>query len=477
MTGEAPHPLAARLADYVVSGSHREYPDDVLDLARMCLADWVCVTLGAVDEPAAIHISSVVDGWSADGPSCTFRGSRLPPPLAALVNGTLAHCLDYDDVHFPSLSHLSAPTWAALLALAAGTPCTAQRLLECFVTGFEIGARLGSNGVGPAVLDRGWHATGVVGRLAATVASAALLGLDRAKVIAAVAIAATQTSGLTASFGTDAKPLHAGKAAFDAILSAQLAASGFRGAADVIDRRGGLIDTLVQLAPPEMRLDDLEHGWKIRENALKPYACCGMTHAAIDAARYLATEAGARHAGSLAHVTRVDVEAHPLTSKVAAQTGVTTPLAAKFSIAYCTALGLSGYRATVRDFATDRIAQPDIARLAHKVVLHSAPAMAATAARVSVAFDDGTQISHLTEVSLGNPGNPMSWDDLREKFIALVESKIGARSAPLFEHLRHFGRARDAEGMWAIVLPRDPPIDTNSFRPDGGSAPVLAAAG
>jgi len=450
MTGPTPPSLAQRLADYTVSSAKRSYPDEIFDKARMCLADWVCVTLGATEEPAAKRIDSVIHAWMGQGHSATFHGSHQTPALAALINGTMAHCLDYDDVHFPSLTHISAPTWAAILALACGTPITQQRLLECFITGYEVGARLGSHGVGPAILDSGWHATGVIGRLSATVASAALLGLEPEQVKQAIAIVATQTSGLTASFGTDSKPMHCGKAAFDAIFSVQLALSGFRGEIDILEGPRSLIDTLVQTNTPKMILENLENDWKIRENALKPYACCGLTHAAIDSARHLYLELGSH---GLSHLERIDVMAHPLASKVAAQTQVTTPLAGKFSIAYCTALGLNGYHASAQDFTSERIAQPELARLADKVTLHADDRFAPTAASVILSFSDKTTVERVTQESLGNPGNPMTWEDLHIKFAALTETKIGARSELLFEHLRTFGGERNADIIWGLGIP------------------------
>jgi len=440
--------LADKISNYTVLSGTRSYPSDVLDLARMCLADWICVCIGALDEPPGIHVENLVQGFMSRGPAATFRGAKLPPTLASLINGTLAHCLDYDDVHFPSLSHISAPTWAAVLALASEKNIIQQRLLECFITGFEIGSRLGSNGVGIALNDHGWHATGCIGRLAATVASAALLELESEKIKNAIAIVATQTSGLTASFGTDAKSLHSGKAAFDAVFSAQLALSGFRGGLNILEQPNGLINVLVPLNTPIMSIEDLENSWKIRENAIKPYACCGQTHAAIDASRYLNSKLGIDQIGN---AVRVDVYAHPIASKVAALTKVKEPLAAKFSISYCCALGLLGYSANASDFKLERISQAEIIGLADKVFLHADRNLGVTSARVSVTFKNGSQSEKLITESLGNPGNPISWKDLKLKFMSLVEPRIGKRSYELFDLLRDFGGAKDIGTMWAVI--------------------------
>src|SRR5919197_5856847 len=118
-------------------------------------------------------------------------------------------------------------------------------MLSAFVAGFETAARIGS-GLGEPVSLRGWHGTGVFGRLGAAAAAAVLLRLDAEQALHALGAAATQTSGLVASFGTMAKPFHAGKAAMEGIVAAQLAAAGFAAATGLFEPGGGLDTALVQ---------------------------------------------------------------------------------------------------------------------------------------------------------------------------------------------------------------------------------------
>src|SRR5207302_8049801 len=118
------------------------------------------------------------------------------------------------DTYVKAVTHVSAPVWAATLALGEEIGANERDLLAAFVGGFETASRLGS-GLGEAVTARGWHSTGVFGRLGAAAAGAALLRLDAERALHALGAAATQTGGLTGPFGTMAKPFHAGKAAME----------------------------------------------------------------------------------------------------------------------------------------------------------------------------------------------------------------------------------------------------------------------
>src|SRR5207248_2468952 len=132
-------------------------------------------------------------------------------PFAALANGTLAHCLDFDDTYVKAITHTSAPVWAASLAVGEQIEADEAAMLSAFVAGFETAARIG-DGLGEPVSARGWHGTGVFGRLGAAAAASALLRLNAERALHGLGLAATQTGGLTASFGTMAKPVDAARA-------------------------------------------------------------------------------------------------------------------------------------------------------------------------------------------------------------------------------------------------------------------------
>src|SRR6185369_8116024 len=294
-------PILDSVVHFVTEARNRAYPPDVIEAARKCLVDWTGVALGAVNEaPGTITREALADS----GPSLVLSGGTASPTNAALINGTLAHSLDFDDTHVASLTHVSGPTWAATLALAPLAEDDEADLLVAFITGFETGARLGSV-VGPALLERGVHATAVIGGLAATAAGCALLRLDETQTANAFGLAATQAGGLTASFGTMAKPFHAGRAAMNGALAVQLARAGFTASHDIFDSPKGLAGALIQDRSVAFK-SVASNTWQILHNTFKPYASCLLTHASIDCARKLA------EAGNPGKIERVVAKVHPL---------------------------------------------------------------------------------------------------------------------------------------------------------------------
>jgi 2-methylcitrate dehydratase PrpD len=429
----ANHDIARAFARYIAGAGTRALPPEVVDAARLCLADWVAVALGAAEEDAARLVRATIAGWRSAGGATVLLDGTAAAPFAALANGTLAHCLDFDDTYVDAVTHTSAPVWAATLALGEARGADAAALLAAFVTGFEVAARAGHK-LGEAVTARGWHGTGVFGRLGAAAASAALLGLDETRAAHALALAATQTSGLTGSFGTMAKPFHAGKAAQDGVVSAELAAAGFLGAPALLEP-GGLDRAVIQdgsltVAPPDFA------DWKILRNSFKLYAACHLTHASIDAARALVAAQI-----ELDAVERVRARVGALAAQITGQTGGApdTALAGKFDLKYCVALALHGREVSADDFREPWRLEPALAATAGKIQVERDPAMGFAAARLELALADGKTLAHDIPVGRGHPGNPMTWDDLWRKFSALVEPRLRHRTAEAFELLRGFG--------------------------------------
>ncbi|HVC52947.1 MAG TPA: MmgE/PrpD family protein [Stellaceae bacterium] len=424
----------ARIAAYIATAPSRSLPAEIEDAARLCLADWLGVAIGAGDEPAARAVRDTAAGWHSAGRATVLYGVAAAAPFAALANGTLAHCLDFDDTHIGAVTHTSAPVWAATLALGEELGADESTMLRAYVAGFETASRLGG-GLGAAVTAHGWHGTGVFGRLGAAAASAALLRLDETRALSALGAAATQAGGLTASFGTMAKPFHAGKAAMDGVIAAQLATAGFQAATGVLEPGGGLDNVLVQDGSARITPSDFT-GWEILNNSFKPYAACHLTHPAVDAARVLAPGAN-----ELAALRQVRADVGPLADQVTGhRSGAPqTALEGKFDIKYCVALGLHGKTLSADDFREPWRPDPAILATAGKVAITADPAITYTEARLSVEFADGRVASRHVPVGKGHPGNPMGWDDMAAKFDGLVRPRLGARSEALFALVRAFG--------------------------------------
>jgi 2-methylcitrate dehydratase PrpD len=439
-------PNAAALADFVVGMRQRSLPPEVEAAARMCLVDWLGVAIAARDEGAARAVRTVVAGWGSGDAHVLFAPAASAAG-AALVNGTMAHCLDFDDTHVGSLAHLSGPSWAAALALGTARKATPDAMIRAFLAGFETGGRLGNGGVGDALNERGLHSTGFIGCVAAAATSSAVLMLDQDGVARTLGAAATQAAGLTASFGTMAKPFHAGKAAFNGVLSAELAAAGFVPAPDLLEPEGGLASALIQDGRTRLPPVTSEMAREVLRNSFKPYASCLLTHPVIDAARELARGL------DVTRVERVGVGVHPMAVQLAGKPSPATPLEGKFSIAFCAALGLSGRSASYGDFTPARLSDPALRALLPRVELVTVSDMAKTAAWMEVLMADGTRRRADIALALGNPERPLSWDDMQSKFTGLVEPALGRDAVRLFGAARRFATGDDLAAIVQLTRP------------------------
>ncbi|MBV1927136.1 MAG: MmgE/PrpD family protein [Rhodobacteraceae bacterium] len=443
------HPNADILSSHVATTLDRPLPDDILDAARMCLADWIGVLVGAHNQGAGNVARKVATAWAAPGKAPVFQDGFQSPMASALVNGTFAHCLDYDDTHLGCLAHLSGPTWAATLAMAQELGSSDVDALKAFVTGFETGARLGGKDFGETVNKRGFHSTSVIGRFSAAASASVLMGLDQTRIANAIGVAATTAGGLVASFGTMSKPFHAGKAAMDGLLAAQMGAAGFESGQALIETDGDtLANAFVQNGEARIPALDFNDGWEILNNTFKPYAACLLVHPTVESARDIHAQIGNRR------VRSAQARIHPMVLRFAAKTAVNEPLEGKFSVGYCAALGLCGFDASEQDFTSERVADPNVQAMFNKVKVITDDSLTSTAATMSVIFEDDSTITADTPLARGNPGNPIGWDGMQRKFMSLAEPVYGSRANDLFDLARTAGSGDALQQISAMLAER-----------------------
>jgi len=438
-----------QISDYVSGARGRTFPPEVTRAAVTALIDYIGVAVGAVNDAPVVPVRRVAESWGARGNAPIFLGPRTTPALAALVNGTMAHAMDYDDAHQMGAGHVSCPCWSAALALAAQLGSDEKETLAAFITGFEVMARLGGGGpkgVGRNLHRRGFHPTSVLGRIGAAVVASVLMRLDPRQVEYAMGIAATTASGLVGSFGTHAKPFHGGKAAMDGILAVELAAAGFEGATQLLETEKGLLDCLIQDRAVEVPPLDFGARWEILRNGFKPYASCRATHASVQTARSLAPQLAGRK------ITRVHAKVHPNVMVVAGRTDPRTPLECKFSAAFCIALGLRGYPLVASDFTEATLKNRAVTALLPLIELEVVPDQPQYEAHLDVWLEGGERLHGDTPVVLGHADNPMSEADFRTKFEGLVEPVLGkAKAGKLYALLNNFAAAGTLRKLDAML--------------------------
>ena len=314
----------------------------------------------------------------------------------------------------------------AALAVAEELDATGEALLVALTVGIEVECRVGAV-VNPEHYGVGWHATGTLGTIGAAAAVAHLLGLDAEAFATAIALAATQASGLKASFGTMAKPLHAGLAASAGVLAARLAAGGFTGEPTVLEApqglaraAGGAVLDDARLA----RLDRLTGRWVVRDTLFKHHAACYLTHASINAARSLADKVAA------ADVEAVEVHVAPESLDVCAIPEPTTGLEGKFSLRATTAMALLGDDTTdAATYSDERVRSGELIDLRDRVTVVPEPGRPSTRSRVVVRTRSGDVVEAEDDTSRPADDLARQWELLAAKAAGLARPVLGSDGA------------------------------------------------
>ena len=451
--------LAAKASDAKVSGDvtrllaeraarlrYEDIPPEVRALARQCLLDWLAVALAGADAPlSAILRAEALEQGGAPRATLIGGGGRTATLQAALVNGAASHALDYDDVNLAMAGHPSVAVLPGLLALAEAREASGRDLLTAFVAGYETACRIGLL-VAPGHYGRGFHATATVGSFGAAAACARLLRLDGEGMATALGIAGTQAAGLKAMFGTMCKPLHAGKAAQNGLLAANLAARGFTARPDLLECAQGFAGTQSRGCNAEAALAEPAGGFHLRANLFKYHAACYLTHAPIECALALRR----RIAFLPEQVARVEVTLDAGADTVCNIAAPRTGLEAKFSLRFTVALALAGIdTARLDTFADALVARPDLVALRDKVVVGFEPHWPHTKAAMILTLADGSRLE--TSHDSGGPASDIVAQGARveAKYQSLAAPVLGdAGAARLLEAVR---RLEDLEGVAAMT--------------------------
>ena len=425
--------------------------------AAVAVLDTVGVALAGASEPASLIVSTVVSAEGGD--ACAVFGTvgRASMSGAALANGTAAHALDYDDMCFVSLAHPSAPLVPAVLAAGESEGLAGRDVLDAYVVGFEIEARLGAL-MNPRHYQRGWHCTSTLGTIGAAAAVSRLLRLDARAAGHALAIAASQASGLKENFGTMVKPLHAGLAARNGVLAALLARGGMTASELALDGPQGFLHAMdAEGTALADAIADLGSRWEILDTGItvKLYPSCAGTHPTLDAILHLR-----RRDGFLADdVERIEVDVDSIVPTILIYDRPTTGLEGKFSLPFCAAAAVAFGRVGTDTFEAATLTDPRVATLMPRVSMRvdtaldrGAPAL--THARVHITLRDGRVLTQEARGARGYPENPASDTELDEKFMACARRALpedGARRA--LGLLRSIDTLPDVRPLTAALQP------------------------
>ena len=425
--------LATRLGQFATSSTFDTLPDEVIDSVRHRVLDvlGICVAAAPLDTSRGARRFALEQGGRGLAYAVGVPDT-LPAPLAALVNGVLAHSLDYDDTHLPSVLHPSATVVPAALAAAQATGASGEETIAAIACGLEVCVRTGMAGYDQAAgtsvfFEHGQHATSICGALGGAVSAALLYGLGAEGVTHALGVAASMASGLIEAnrTGGTVKRLHCGWAASSAVSAAQLVRHGFTGPPTVLEGRFGFYQAWLHGQFDAGAITDgLGEQWAVPGIFFKPYPANHFTHAGIDAARSLREQGlalddiASLHLGVAAPTVRTIGE--PIEVKRTPETGYM----AQFSGPYTVVAGLlggGGLGVGLDDFTDELARDPRRRELmalvdvvaderCTKIFPHQFPAVLTAQTR------SGHELVAEVLVNRGGPDRPLSYEELGTKF-------------------------------------------------------------
>ncbi len=407
---------SGKIASFVTSFPRSALSSSQAHLVTRALFDTLVCALAGAREPASTIALQYASGQSALASGTVWAtGEILPIEFAALVNGTMGHALDYDDVSSPLRGHPSVAIFPALLALGESIDACGQDIVDAYAVGFEVCLRMAR-----AMVDdhyaKGWHSTSSIGSLGAVAACARLLTLTRQQCVNALGIAVAQIAGSRQNFGTMAKPFQAGQANALALRAIGLARLGFDASAEALDGAQGYSALYADGADLSGQLDQLGTSPLELETSgieVKKYPLCYATHRALDGLMDLIGEFPAL---GLSDIDFVEVTTNYRATVPLIYASPQTGLEGKFSMQYAVVAALLDRKVSLTSFEDSAVQRPEVqAFLPRVTVREGAPPMFPRWASLRIMLCNGQVLTKRIDQLRGSKELPLTDTELVSK--------------------------------------------------------------
>ena len=421
--------MTEKFAEFCEQLKYDDLSPDVIKRTKLLILDTVGIIIRARhDAESTSSLVSAIEKLEMSNGSCQAFSDKktCSPSAAALLNGTLAHSLDFDDTHAEASLHSSAPILAAAFAAAQMKNCSGQELITACVLGYEIQIRLGLAGGSSAHYKRGFHPTATCGIFGAAAAAGYIVGLSKEQFISAFGIALSQSSGSMQFLndGSWTKRSHVGQAAQNGLNAAILAGEGFKGPKEAFEGKWGYLNSFVSGGDLSKALEGLGEKFETLNLGVKPYPSCRYSHAAIDGLLELKKEINF-DVNDLEDVdvglseTALNIIGYPIEEKQNPENVVD----GQFSMPFCAALVLRNGSFTWDDYKSN-LKNDDVLDLCKKVNVspnkqaeECCPKYMSANVKIKVS---GKVYEKFVKIPKGDPENFMTDQEFEDKFDGLT---------------------------------------------------------
>ncbi len=441
--------LTEMLARFASGPAFTAAPEAAARIIRNGFVDTLATMIAGRNESVVRIVRQHVQARLSNAPeaSVLLGPERLPAQEAALINGTAAHALDYDDVALAG--HPSAVLVPALLAEGEAIGASGAELMRAYLVGYEVWAELVSRDADPYHL-KGWHPTAVFGTVGAAAALACLRGLSVDMCRNAIALSASMAAGLVANFGTMTKPFHAGRAAGAAVDAVRLALRGMTASSDAIEHHAGFLQAISPKGNVDLErsTDGLGRSLRLLDSGLsvKKYPICYATHRVIDAVIDLALT-GNLHPEEVSSVhATIGLGQASMLRNHAPETALEAKFSLEFAVASALVARAVGRAQLTEEFVNSQAVREAMKRVEISPVDSSCPIEPAFAYsdRVRIRLRDGRTLdSGEVRFARGNAKLPLGEDELKAKFFDCVAGAEHIDADALYARLMALDGVRD----------------------------------
>lgn len=422
--------ITKAMADFVCGLRLEHLDDKTVEYAKMLTLDGFGNEIGAYGEAGPQLLYEVLQVEQLAGPSTVVGyGRRTSAIYAACMNGMLAHARDVDAAHRDALTKTGAVATPAVFAAAEAVSASGEDVLLATVAGYELMIRMGL-ALNPSHRKRGFHSTSTTGVFGAAAAAGRLFGLNAEEMRSAFGIAGTQSAGLTAFIGTTSmiKPFNVAKSALNGVLAASLAKRGFKGPQNILEAPEGFVRGYADEIKPQYLFDRLGKYFHMTETGFKPHAACRYVHTLIDGALQLRQDKTFR----LDDIARIEAGVSELAYRQCDIANPETLASAQGSAQFAVAAALvaGGETISVEDFKRAH-ENPKSAQLNKKVTLRVLGDVDYMSRRseLKIFMTDGRLYEMSVDLPKGEPENPMSKEQIIEKYSKQAEPIVGKQRA------------------------------------------------
>ena len=457
--------LTAYVAEFVVNTKYSAIPPEMLELGKKSILDGLGLALSG----SKAETSGLMDrytqsfGFHPGGATVLGSATKLPARFAALANGVAIHVDDFDDTQlavgkdrvYGLLVHPTVCVLPAALATAEVQGQSGKDLLLAYQLGVEVECKV-AEAISPRHYEDGFHTTGTCGVFGGTSACARLKKFNAGQTERAFAIAASHAAGLRENFGSMMKPFQAGHATESGVVAADFAALGWTGAVQILEAQRGFFHAYGGGYEPNAIVERLGNPWTFQNPgvSIKPFPSGSLTHPGMTELLRLIRENSIR----ASDVKRVEVGTNRNMPNTLIHHEPTTGLQAKFSMEFCMAILLLDGKADLTRFTDAVVNRPDVRELISRVRFYTDPEAEKAGydkmtTVIKITLQDGRTVSGRADFGKGSPTNPMTYDEVAEKFqgCAAFAEWPAAKSKQVIDLVRTLENVSDIRTLTALL--------------------------